>query len=88
MRPVSEARTGAEANVTTPLVFIESAAVVEVAKVVGEEVARYKFPPAFLKVQWLLEVEPSERASCGADEEAIWRSHWGVVVPIPTYPFP
>jgi len=30
----------------------------------------------------------SERVSCGAVEEASWRSHCGVVVPIPMFPLP
>ena len=36
----------------------------DVAKVLAEEVVRYKFPPAFLKDQWLFDREDgSERVS-------------------------
>ena len=71
---------------TLPLISIVSAVAEEVAKVAGEEVARYRRPPAFLNVQWLEEAEPSERASWGALEEASWRRKRGVVVPMPVYP--
>ena len=66
-----------------PFVLMVRAVTEEVAKVVGLDVARYKFPPAFLNVQWSLVSEPSERANCGAVDEASWRSHLGVVVPRP-----
>ncbi len=55
----------------------------DVANVVADDVARYKFPPAFRNVQWLDVREPSESASCGPVDDAIWSDHCGVVVPIP-----
>src|SRR3989344_9038918 len=62
-----------EEKVGVPFESMVSAERVEVAKEVGLEVARYKFPPAFRKVQLLLVSEPSERASWGAVLEASWR---------------
>ena len=65
MRPLTEsfAYGVVVAIPKNPFVLIVSADIVEVAKVAGLEVARYKKPPAFLKVQWLEEPEPSERAN-------------------------
>jgi len=54
---------------TAPLPSIVSAETVEVAKVDGDEVAKYRFPPAFLKVQ-LSSVLVADKVSCGAVEVA------------------
>jgi hypothetical protein len=49
--------------VTAPVESIESAAVVEVANVVGELVAMYRLPLMLLKVQGFAVEEPSVSAS-------------------------
>jgi hypothetical protein len=71
-------------EIVVEALVIVNCAVVEVAKVVGEEDERTKSPPRFLKDQWLSVLMPVERVNCGRDEVASWRSHCGDVVPIPT----
>jgi hypothetical protein len=65
---------------------MEIACVVEVAKVVGEEVAMYRLPLIERKVQGEAVVEESVKASWGPVEEAMVRAKRGVLVPIPTTP--
>jgi hypothetical protein len=72
--PTTErAAYGEEVEIPT-LPFVELSMSFErdvVAKLVGLAESMYKFPPAFRKVQWFEESEPSERASCGPVDEAI-----------------
>jgi hypothetical protein len=72
-------------KVAAPLPSKESAAEVEVAKVEGDEVAKYKVPFAFLNDQWFeVMLAGYERVICGPVEEAIWSAHFGVEVPSPS----
>ena len=67
-----------------PFLSIVSADMVDVANVVAEEVEIYRFPPAFLNVQWLLVSDDgSDNANCAPVDDAICSAHAGVVVPIP-----
>ena len=68
---------------TFPLLSIVNAGVVEVAKVVGEEVAIYKKLPAERSVQALDVPVVSVSASCGAVDEAMFSVNRGVEVPRP-----
>src|SRR3989344_1620155 len=72
--------------VTRPFAFIANAAVVEVANVLGLEVAMKREPLMERKVQGLLVTEASVSANWGAVEEETVRAHLGEVVPIPRRP--
>ena len=61
--------------VPNPPPAISRAEMVVVAKVLGDEVARYKFPLIERKVQGALVREPSVSASCGPVEEETVRAH-------------
>ena len=75
-----------EAIPTKPvLLIIERSEGEEVAVPATVVVAKYRFPPAFLKAHWATPA-PTERASWAAVAEVGFRSHWGVVVPMPTLP--
>ena len=62
---------------------MESAAVVDVAKVLGDEVAMKSELPVARKVQASFVSEPLVSASCGRVDEATVSAHRGEVVPIP-----
>lgn len=72
--------------VVEPLVSIERAVMLEVAKVEADVVPTMREPSRFWKYQWLSVIFPSERTSWGAVDEASCTSHRGVVVPIPSQP--
>ena len=57
-----------------------------VAKVVGEEVAKYRLPFIFRTFQPKEDREPSERRSCAVVEVDSCKSPCGLVVPMPTRP--
>ena len=61
-----------------------SAVTEEVANVDGDAVAMYRLPLMERKVHGLDVSDVSESASCGPVEDAIWRDHFGVDVPMPT----
>ena len=72
---------------TLPLLRIVSAVVEVVAKVDGEEVEKYRFPPAERKFHGAFVSDPSVSASCGPDaDETVSCAGLGVVVPIPIAP--
>src|SRR3989344_1813309 len=66
-----------------PLASMVSAAVVEVAVPATVVVAMYRRPPALRKAHWE-KPAPEERASWEAVAELGFKSHVGVVVPMPT----
>lgn len=72
-----------EGIVIIPSVFIENAETVEVENVVGEEVAKNRFPLILLIDQWFEVREASERVNCERVEEASCNVQRGVVVPSP-----
>jgi len=57
---------------------------VVVANVAGDDVAKYKFPPALLNVHGLEDDDPSVRAIWGPVEDDTVSDHLGVEVPIPS----
>lgn len=78
-------------RVTAPLLSIAIAVCEEVAKA-SDVVPIYKEPPSELKSQCLrlapalVSVKASwPKAEAPRDEEATWRDHLGVVVPMPTH---
>ena len=66
-----------------PEELMVNAAVVDVAKVLGDEVAMKSELPAARKVHASFVSEPSVSASCGRVDEATVSAHRGEVVPIP-----
>ena len=70
-----------------PLALIEKTEAVEVANVEALEVAKYRLPPAFRKLQWLsVRTDGSDNVSWAPVLEATWRAQRGVVVPMPKVP--
>ena len=70
--------------VPNPSLAIWNGEIVVVAKVLGDDVAKYKVPMILRMVQWLDVSDPSDSASWGAVEDASWRVQRGEVVPMPT----
>ncbi len=73
--------------VPKPSPAIERAEMVDVVKFDGEVVAISRFPPIERNAHCVWVSEPSERASCGAVDDATVSAQRGDVVPIPTTAF-
>ena len=69
---------------TLPFVSIVSAVFVDVANVVGDEVARYRMPLIERKFHGLEVSDASVSVNCGAVDEETVSGRRGVVVPIPS----
>ena len=71
-------------KVGMPFESKEKTDLLEVAKVVGEDVATYSNPPALLKLQRLAALAESDRVSCAPVEDAMVNTEklLGVEVPI------
>jgi hypothetical protein len=67
-----------------PSVLMVSAVSVDVAKVDGDAVATKRLPLIDRNVHGFDVRLVSASASCGPVDDAIWRDHFGVDVPIPT----
>jgi hypothetical protein len=71
---------------TVPAERKDRTGVLEVAKVVGDDVEIYRLPLMVRKLYGADATEPSVRVSCGAVEEDTVSAHCGELVPMPTLP--